>query len=516
MLLLIFHRPLLIAAIRIAAVKIAAKQNVQLTLRVEGSVLRDLRLEDLFAIPIPGKVSPVEKIHIGMIQLRYSLIGGLRHGFGEFLRSYELKDAQIILRPVAGTRSQKQELSSTLQDLLQQPALFSDRVFIEQLSVIVHSSDGDLSIKNANLSLDPAAPGYLRIDEISIPNFHTWRKLDAVTTFKNRDLVMTNLALDDELQIHTLELDASRRTEKIHRLAMEGTVFGAPLSLGLFVDSKEENKPLTNINLAAHDLSLARLAAYLHPGQPMFGEAKNVSLRLKGDPNVPSTWTGDATVLATGIKVGTTTFDKATLEATAAGGVASITAADLSTGKNTAHVSARIDLPPHIDELSAPDASGEVRVSVTEPALIDPSFTNGVVAFSGPFTLKDRKFALKVAGTAADFEARQLTLKGADFQVEIVKTIPPAGEKDAPFFKNLTSNIVLSLRELRFDRYAIDAATVRVNSHEQKVQIEEINVARGDNSLAAHGDYLLPADLKSWTRTDFHLLAAAHAPRIAD
>src|SRR5205085_1648752 len=118
--------------------------------------------------------SPVEKIEIEAVRVRYSILSLLRHGVSEFLQSYELRNAEIAVKPVEGTKSQKRDLGQTLSAILHQPALFSDHVDVRNLNLVAHVPDGEFAIKNVNLFLDPMKPGALHIDRIQIPKVRTW------------------------------------------------------------------------------------------------------------------------------------------------------------------------------------------------------------------------------------------------------------------------------------------------------------------------------------------------------
>ncbi len=50
-LLIVFHRPLLLALIHAVAVKVAARQNIELSLRIEGTIFTNLSLKNIQAVP---------------------------------------------------------------------------------------------------------------------------------------------------------------------------------------------------------------------------------------------------------------------------------------------------------------------------------------------------------------------------------------------------------------------------------------------------------------------------------
>ena len=75
-LLAIFHRPLFFEGTRYFIVRVAQQQHLDLTYEVSGSIFTTLSISNLRGIPTePG---PVQRLEIGTLNLRYSLIGLIR------------------------------------------------------------------------------------------------------------------------------------------------------------------------------------------------------------------------------------------------------------------------------------------------------------------------------------------------------------------------------------------------------------------------------------------------------
>src|SRR4029453_1041002 len=81
-LLAIFHRPLFFEGTRYFIVRAAEQQHLDLTYEMSGSIFTTLSVSTLLGIPTePG---PVQRLEIGTLNLRYSLIGLIRHGLPGF------------------------------------------------------------------------------------------------------------------------------------------------------------------------------------------------------------------------------------------------------------------------------------------------------------------------------------------------------------------------------------------------------------------------------------------------
>lgn len=156
-LLVLFHQPLLRWGLRLAAFRLAARENVQLSLEIEGSVWTNLTLKNVRALP--AGVSPVDSITIERLRVEYSLWTFMRDGARNFLTFYNLRNANLVLDPVKGNEDQKQKLAHALRDILQQPAMYSDRAQIENFNLTVRASEGTYDWKGVHALLDPVKPG---------------------------------------------------------------------------------------------------------------------------------------------------------------------------------------------------------------------------------------------------------------------------------------------------------------------------------------------------------------------
>ena len=84
-LLLAFHRPLLIAIVHAVAIKVAAKQNIDLSLNIEGTIFTNISLKNIRALPNGHGPTPVENISIDEVTVNYSIVSLIRKGVSEFL-----------------------------------------------------------------------------------------------------------------------------------------------------------------------------------------------------------------------------------------------------------------------------------------------------------------------------------------------------------------------------------------------------------------------------------------------
>ena len=96
-LLLIFHRPLLLRLGEGLAVHFAARENLKLTLRLEGTVFTSLTARNLHVIATGP--TDIESIDADFVRIDYNPVRLLRRGLINGLRNVELRSARIVLNP---------------------------------------------------------------------------------------------------------------------------------------------------------------------------------------------------------------------------------------------------------------------------------------------------------------------------------------------------------------------------------------------------------------------------------
>ena len=96
-LLLIFHRPILLAIGRHIVLRYAAKENLKIEFRLEGNPFSHVTARNVRAVPTGP--SPIESIDIDQLYIDYDLIGFARHGLSNLFRDFEAHSARVVLNP---------------------------------------------------------------------------------------------------------------------------------------------------------------------------------------------------------------------------------------------------------------------------------------------------------------------------------------------------------------------------------------------------------------------------------
>jgi hypothetical protein len=524
-LLVAFHRPLLIALVHVVAIKVAAKQNIQLSLTVEGTIFTNLSLINIRAVPNGDGPTPVENISIDEVTVHYSIPTLLRKGVSEFLSSYVLKNAYIVVKPVAGTSEQKNDLASTLHGLIQQPALFSNHVEIDNLNLVAHVPDGEFAAKGMTLFLDPVVPGSLDIALLQVPKVRTWHDLHATTTYTNRDLVLNGLDIDPQIIVQKLELDASQRAQGINRLAVQGEVFGGSADFSLLVrelPGKHRNNvsnALAQVDSNVSNLSLEKLSQYFNASTPAIGSVTQAGVHLVGDPNTPSSWTGSLTTDVGTVHAGSAVLDKASVRLDVSKGWATF-GTTLFSGTNSVTVRADGKLPDSLDGFAGTALSGWLDITATDLHHLAGGLTSGRVAGVGTFDLRNNTLRADLDLKAAGVSTKDADILAAEIKADVTKTLPAEADESgtgtgAAPFDGLETRLDAHVSDVRVGAYALDSADIDVTTRDGLVAVENIAAHRAGDALSASGTYSMPRDMKSWNTAAAKLRFSLDAPSFA-
>src|ERR1044071_4564924 len=96
-LLIIVHRPIVLAAVRHYAISYATKEHLKVDFRLEGNPFSYLTVRNLHAVSTGP--SGIESVDVDSLYVDYSLPGLMRSGVSHFLQNVELRGAQVVLDP---------------------------------------------------------------------------------------------------------------------------------------------------------------------------------------------------------------------------------------------------------------------------------------------------------------------------------------------------------------------------------------------------------------------------------
>lgn len=504
----IFLRPLVFWGGRLAAIHYAAKENLALNLKLQGSLYENLVIEGL-SVRATGP-SSLQELTANSIELHYSLPDLIKKGRTEFLKSVSLRSAYLFLDPSKAPPPAQKAQQPSQTNLLN---FIPKQVEIRGVTLIVRSPEHDLEVVDALLTLFPDRPGALGIEKLQFPNGRVVNNIAAATSYKDRNFLLTDLEIAPEIQVQKLNLDLSRIERGKAGLEMRASLFKGNANLSaILVHSAQDSM---DAKLSATGISLDSAAHYLGIGQ-VGGTLGTLKARLVGNPNVPASWEGALSMEANELKQGSITIDQATTRIELGGRRARVIATEIRRGQSSVKLQGTATLPQTLNDLpneasgqysiqvpavaeiveefgvKAPDIQAPVLSGTTQPPAPEP--ITGSLAGDGSFELKNSRLntLLNLTGTGLAYGKNHCEdLRG---QVRAAMTLPiPEGK---PLINSIKADASVQLSILSSGEYQADQAVADLTLNGDIVEVNQAFLARAENRLSFSGTYQLPEDPK--------------------
>jgi autotransporter translocation and assembly factor TamB len=517
LLLALFHRPIFFEATRYFLLRAARQQNLDLDYEMRGSIFTTLSVVNLKATPTgPG---PIQRLEIGTLNLQYSLWDLFRDGLPTFLKQLDIRNVFIELTPSAATDAQQRPGFQPLPPDREQkpqafkfPALFPEMLNIENGNLVVHAATGDTVLKEFFFSLLPDRTGALKIQALDIPGVHNWADITAATTFRERNLVLSDLFVGQEIALRELNLDLSNLEKDELKVALDGTFFDAPVQLNASVTDLNESNQLTVI-AKTDGLVFAPVWKYLNLAIPLGGRLGQLAVSFQGEPAKPSSWQGRAKTRLKKLEFEGRAFGDVTVDTTVEHGQAQVSLRDDLDEKNSLTVMAEGVLPGNFADFRHTRVQGYINLALPEAGRLPlPEPMAGDLRGLVDFHLADGLLSAKAtleSGTLAVAGA-ELTKTRLTFRLE--KDLN--GPDNSPVFQALTTDLDGRASTVSHRGCTVDALHVRAASRDGRVTVEEVTFAKNANTARIAADYVLPDDLKSWVGQPLKLDLTVDAPQL--
>jgi len=501
----IFHRPLIHTVVRLVLIKVAARYNLHLDVQIAGSAFTNLVVEQVHAVPTGAGPTPVRKIDIERVRLEYSIPMLVKHGIGEFVRSYEVINAELdfVALPSKSEQEKQQKISlaEDLDNLLEQPAAYADRVHIENFNITVTSEKNVTAVQGFSMLLDPEAVGYLRLARLQIPGVPVWENLTAETSYAQRDFFIKQLVLAPELVLEEVNFDASQRAQHKGSVDIKAKLFGGSLHFalrGTQLAKKGENLPQsyhTSLEIQAADISLEAAASYFGAPKPPVAKLTSLDVLFTGEPERPRTWKGHVHGLVEALALGPTKIDGIDLSATFDAGTADVRGVNVAAGTNGVQLTAMVGLPASVNDFPMSDVDANLKIDAPDlaelTAMLPDPFT-GSLSGGGPIKLGKGWVNADLALEAKAVANKSVSVEAAQLHATAVRRIMPA---PATPFEDLTSHVTADVTNLRVQDFAIDSVKLDVDTRHDLVALHTLEVHRADNSITAQATYRIPRNL---------------------
>jgi hypothetical protein len=501
----VFHRPLFDAGVRLALIEVAARNHLKLDVHLSGTIFTNLTVQGIHAAPSGTGPSPVQKIDIERVHLEYSIPMLIRHGIGEFLRSYEVlnADLEFVAQP-SKTEEEKHEkvsLAEDLNNLLGQPAAYADRVQIENFNLAVHGDKSLTQIKGFHLLLDPQAVGYLRVARMEIPGVPLWQNLSAETSYAQRNFFIRHLVLAPELVLEEVNFDASQRAQNKGSVDVKAALFGGSLHVALSGNQLNKNGENlqhsynTMLQIEAADIGIDGAAKYFGAPKPPAARLGKLDILFTGEPEKPRTWKGHANSRVEAIDLDKTTIDGVELAANFDSGKAELQTVNIAAGKNNVSLAASVALPESVNDFALSDVDAALKIDAPDlPALTGmlPEPFTGRITGGGPIKLGKGWVKANLDLQVDALLSKTLDVESAKLHLTAEKRLQPA---PATPFEDLSTHLTAEVGNLHVQDFAVDSVTLDLETRNDLVALHNLEVHRAENAITAKANYRVPKDL---------------------
>jgi autotransporter translocation and assembly factor TamB len=520
-LLIIFHRPILLAIGRQIALRYAAGQNLKIDFRLEGNPFSHLTVRNFRALPTGA--SAIESIDIDQLFVDYSLLGLARHGLSHFLEDVELRSSRVVLNPASAPPPKprpKQKLTL--------PSLFPERIRLADMTVVIRNRPNDFVVEHVDLDLNPRSPGEVRIEKLQLPSGDSWSRISGQASYPDKNLVLRDLILSDQEQIRLLNVDASRIDTKTLGLKLDCAIGGGQLSASAALT---ETEPSLNakLNVAAQNIAAESLNKFLFlPEDYLSGEIERLALDGAGTINVPRTWTGSMSLKTSNVNLPNIDFDTGVIEVSAERGIATLRSADIVQDKNEFHFRGTMELPSTVQDFGRTPATLEIAGTAPDLQRLTTGTAvqlTGSAQFTGKIDIVNAKIEATLGTTAESIGFPDGAIEKLSSTLRASKTIatsdirpgsPPPATVKRPWFADLRTAMEFDLAGIRYRDHIIDSVQGSLNGSDDILGLDRLSLRRNQNELNIRGRYRLPEEVGKAPSQPADLDVELNAPEVGD
>ena len=516
-LVLIFHRPILLAIGRKIALRYAAKENLKADFRLEGNPFGHLTIRNFHAFAVGP--SGIESIDIDYLYLDYSLFGFARHGLSRLFNDVEVRSARIVLNP-----SKAPVRPRLPKPQLKLPKFFPEQVRVADGTLVARNHPYDFVAEHVDLDLHPRNAGELHIETLQLSAGDSWSHVGGQTSYTNKNLIVRDVLLSDQEQIHLLNVDASSIDTNRLGIDLSLSIGGGQLSASATL-AETKSSLNTNIHVAAQKIAAKSLNKFLIlPPGSLSGEIENLALNAAGLVDQPRTWNGTLSLRMSGVHRPEINFDSGVMEVSAEQGTAALRSADITEEKNEFHLRGNIELPPTFSEFGRTPAHLEISGTAPDLQQLTPRLT-GSAEFAGKIDIVKATIEADLGVTATSVGLPDGTVEKLTSTLRASKVIALSKQSPGPatattarksWFADLRTVMEFDLTGIRYREYIVDSVHGSLSSLDDLLGFDQVTLRRNQNELTLRGRYQLPEDVGKAPSQPVEVDITFNAPEAGD
>jgi hypothetical protein len=361
-------------------------------------------------------------------------------------------------------------------------------VDIRGVTVKLKTATGDLNIVNANFTLLPTEAGVLSVDHLAIPAYRTFDNLRGQTSYRNRDLVLENLGIAENLVIQRLRVDASKLGDEQLTAQIAAATFGGNINLDFSLANMSTTGDMT-VALAAGKIDFVQLAAFLGPETQFSGVLDQLNARIDGQSADLATWNGGLNLHITRPGSGKMAFDTAAINAVITNGQIRFSDTAILKGAQSVTIGGTANLPGKNTETHPLLADLAIAVNLPDFSGLIPDAT-GSATLNATIKASPSKIDAHLASDITALGLSNLALDNAQATASFSKTSAGKIDWTKPWWENTTITSNINANAVRVSGYVIDRVGATVKSSGEKANIETVEIVRGSNAIRTNGTFV--------------------------
>jgi len=510
-LLVLVHRPILLAIGRKIVLNYATKHNLKADFRAEGNPFGSVTIRNLHAFAVGP--SEYESIDADYVYLDYSLFGFARHGLPRLFNDVEARSATIVLNPSKAPLRPRPP-----HPQLKLPRFFPERLRATDLTLIVRNQPYDFVIGHADLELNPRTPGELRIETFQLPSGDSWSRVSGQTSYTNKNLILRDFNLSDQEQLHFLQIDASQIDANYLAVSLNCRVGGGQISASAPITETKSSLD-TKLHLTAEKVASEALNKFLIiPENYLSGEIERLTLEATGTIDAPRTWNGTLSLQMNDVHRREINFDRGVLEISAEQGKAVLRSADIVQDVNNFHFQGAMELPSTFSDFGRTPTN--LKISGTAPDLARltagaPFGLTGSAQFNGTIDIVNATVEADLIVSAEAVGFHDGIIDKLNSRLRASKRVV-RGDSKRPWFADLRTANNFDLTGIRYRDYIVDSVEGSFNSSDDVLGLDKLDLRRKQNELTLRGRYLLPAEVSKFSSQPVKVEVTLDAPEAGD
>jgi len=378
--LVVFHRPLLRFALRSAAPPLAKSAGMELSWKVDGSVVGGI---DLTEIKITGDArAPLQKLTARQVKADYSLWDLLKKGPGQFVTEVVLDAPDFVLDTTKfPPPEEKSEASAP-------PEVVLPRLRLTNANARIILPDGEVVVRGLNFTMTPGGGGVFEFSHLKLPGkLPELQSVKGTTLAETAKLTLQSLQLMPDLKVEELVVDLNdlekSRLAFTAALTVPGGTFSDSIAAGgghertaigagsvNITGSFEQfdKSPVVNASATLTKLTPATLKPWVEMPPDLTWSVPEIKATVSGDVNAPRTLKAALTATASGLGIANVAVDSVQLDAALENGVFTLRKLDVARKENHVTVTTAVPMPETWDAVGKVTVKAEAGVKIPQLA----------------------------------------------------------------------------------------------------------------------------------------------------